>query len=104
MAICALIFGIVGIILFWVPYFNVIPLILSVVGIVLAAMAMKKAKAEGQPSGLAVAGLVLSIIGTVLAFIGACACTICPACTCLCAGESAAAGASMLEDMMMDLM
>ena len=67
MAIASLILGIlgcIGVFVSWSPLCFVF-LVLSVVGIVMAAMARKNA-----PSGLATAGLVTSIIGTAFSAIG----------------------------------
>ena len=65
LAIAALICGICGIVLFWIPYANIILLILSILGIVFGVKARKVCPSKG----MATAGLVLSIIGTVLGFI-----------------------------------
>jgi hypothetical protein len=77
MAIAALVCGIVGIVLGWVPGVNYIALILGILGIVFGALARKNAPADKK--GLATAGLVLGIIGTVCAGIGVIACTLCAA-------------------------
>ncbi len=92
MAIASLILGIVGIIVsFFVPFpISIIGLILSIVGIVLGALARKKAKAAGEPAGLATAGMVISIISVVLSAIGVIACG---ACVALGAGALASLGA-----------
>ena len=72
MAIVGLVLGIVSIVFSfftlstWAP---IVALILGVVGIVLSAMAMSAAKKTGGKSGMAVAGLVLSIIGSVFALL-----------------------------------
>ena len=49
---------------------GIIGLILGIVGIILGAIGMKKAKANGESKGLALAGLICGIVGAVLAFIG----------------------------------
>jgi hypothetical protein len=59
---------------------------LAIIGIVLSAVGMSKAKKENQPTGICVAGLVLSIIGLVLSLIGL-------LCTALCIGAVAGLGA-----------
>jgi hypothetical protein len=87
MAIAALVCGIVGIVGGWIPGFNVFALVLAILGIVFGALAMKNAAADKK--GIATAGLVLGIIGTVCAGIGVIACTICAA-----AGASAINAAS----------
>ncbi|MDR3208072.1 MAG: DUF4190 domain-containing protein [Oscillospiraceae bacterium] len=74
-AIAALVMGIVGIVLFWVPFFNTVTLILSIVGVVLAVGARKEAPQNA--AGIATAGLVLSVIGLVVSGIGFISCTLC---------------------------
>ena len=54
-----------GLVLFWVPVLGVL---LAGVGIVLSAVGLSQVKKTGGPTGLAVAGLVLGILG-VLAFL-----------------------------------
>jgi hypothetical protein len=51
--------------------------LLGVLGIIFSSVARSRAKAAGQPTGLATAGLVLSIIGTIFAFIFFLACVAC---------------------------
>jgi hypothetical protein len=54
-----------GLVLFWVPVLGVI---LAAVGVALSAVGLSQNKKMGGPTGLAVAGLVLGILG-VLAFL-----------------------------------
>lgn len=79
LSIIGLILGILAVVFFWFPVANYFFLVCGIVGIVLSAMGRKKAKAAGASTGLATAGLVLSIIGTCLSGIGVFACTICAA-------------------------
>jgi hypothetical protein len=58
--------GLCGLVLFWVPVLGVI---LAAVGVVLSAVGLSQLKKTGGPTGLAVAGLALGILG-VLAFVG----------------------------------
>ncbi len=76
--IVGLVCGIISIVLYWVPWFNIITLILGIVGIVFSVKGRKNA--PGGKTGLATAGLVLSIIGTVLSGIGFITCTLCVTC------------------------
>ena len=85
MGVAGLVLGILAAIGGWIPGLSYVAWLIAIIGIVLSAMAMKKAKAENQPTGLAVAGLVLSIIGLVLSLLGL-------ICTVLCV--AAAAGAA----------
>jgi len=64
MSIAALVCGIIGIIGAFIPYVNIFCLVLAILGIVFGVKGMKKAKITGAGKGLAVAGLVLGIIGT----------------------------------------
>lgn len=76
MAVASLICGILGLIGGWIPVVQYFTLILSIIGLILGIIARKKAAQEGQPKGMATAGIVLSIIG--LAFAGIIIlCTIC---------------------------
>lgn len=87
-SIAALVLGIIGAIFAWFGVIGIFALVCSVMGIVFAVIGRKKSFAAlGKPSGMATAGLVLSIIGTALAAIGVIACFACAACI-----GSAAAG------------
>jgi energy-converting hydrogenase Eha subunit C len=90
MGIAGLVLGILSAIGGWIPFVNYIAWIFGVVGIVLSALAKKKGKAENQPTGIATAGLVLSIIGLALSVIGL-------ICTVACIGALGAAGAGFLD-------
>lgn len=68
MAIASLVLGICSIVYLF---------FLGIIGIVLAVMAKKKMLAAGYPTGLATAGLVLSIIGTALGAILVVTCLSC---------------------------
>lgn len=80
MAVAGLVFGIlslVGAIFSWIPILSYFALPLSIVGVVLSAIAMKK---QPEKKGMAIAGLVMSIIALVLSSILLIACTVCVAC------------------------
>ena len=70
MGAASLVLGIIAVVLSL--FFPVIAAIVGVIGIILGALAKKKA-----PSGVATAGLVLSIIGTALAVALYLACVAC---------------------------
>jgi len=75
MAVAGLILGILSLIGGSIPVANTFPMwLFGLIGIIISAIARKKAKAAGQPSGMATAGLVLSIIGFVFALITFIAC------------------------------
>jgi len=73
MAVAGLVLGILSLIGGSIPVANAFPMwLFGVIGIILSSIARKREK-----SGIATAGLVLSIIGTVYAFTLFLACVIC---------------------------
>lgn len=72
LAIASLVSGIVSIVFSFIGLSIPFGLIIGIVGIILGVMAKKK-----NPCGMATAGLVLSIIGTVLCAIVFIACMAC---------------------------
>ena len=83
MGIAALVCGILGIVGGLIPYVGYFTFILSILGVVFGAISMKKLKATGQSQGLAIAGLVLGIVGCAFSLIGAIcySCILCTACS-----------------------
>lgn len=65
MGVASLVFGIIGIVLCWIPVVNWLGILLCVAGIVLGALGRK----NPAKKGVATAGLVCSIIGLVLGVI-----------------------------------
>ena len=84
MSIAGLVLGIAAIVLAWFYMVNIAALIAGIIGIILAVKGKNASAAAGCPTGLGTAGLVLSIIGTVIAGIGFLSCTVCV----LCAGNA----------------
>jgi len=79
MDVAGLILGILSIVGGSIPGVNTFPMwLLGIAGIIVSTMARNKAQQAGQPTTMATAGLVLSIIGTVLALIIwiACICAV----------------------------
>ena len=66
-AIAGLVLGIVAIVIVWFPVSNIVAFILGIIGIVLAASSLKKIPEGAQNRGIAIAGLVISILSLVLA-------------------------------------
>ncbi len=89
LSIAALVLGICGCALFWFSVANVIILAANILGIIFGIKGRKKSMAAyGKASGIATAGLVLSIIGTSICGIGVLSCTVCVGCT-ACAAQGA---------------
>ena len=80
LSIAGLVLGIIAIVFAWFYVVNIAAVVCGVVGIICAVKGRSQASAAGNPSGLGTAGLVLSIIGTVLAGIGFLSCTVCVWC------------------------
>lgn len=76
-SIASLVLGILAIVFAWFYMINIAAVICGIVGIALAIVGRNKSLASGVPNGIGTAGLVLSIIGTVLAGIGFISCTVC---------------------------
>ncbi len=72
MAIASLVLGIISIIFAFTGPVSFVGIIVGVVGIILGAVARKN-----DPSGIAIGGLVTSIIGTSMALIFYLACVAC---------------------------
>ena len=78
MAIASLVLGVVSIVFCW---FWPIALFAAIIGVVLGFLARSKAKQMGMPPGMAMAGMVLSIVGLaltvlIIAAVAACACGV----------------------------
>ncbi len=82
-SIAGLVLGIVGIVFAFGPisaWLCVIALPVAIVGLVLSVVGGKKLKANGQPAGIATAGLVIGIIAVVFAAISFFTCGLCVIC------------------------
>ena len=74
LAICGLVLSFLG------GWFSIIALPASIVGLVLSVVGGKKAKANGEKNGLAVAGLVVGIVAVLFSAIFFFTCGICVLC------------------------
>ena len=85
-AVASLVLGIIGIVFSFFTFINLISLACAIIGIVCSVIGRTKSKkATGKVSGIATAGLVLSIIGTVFSALGA-------VCTIACIGTATSIG------------
>ena len=83
MAVAAMVLGILALVVMFIPGIGVISIPMSIVGIILGAFGKKQLSAEGKPTGMATAGIVMGIIALAISTLftlicGACAaaCTI----------------------------
>ncbi len=76
MAVAALVLGIFGTILCWFPA-ALLGVPLALVGLILAILARKNAVQTQQPTGMATAGMVMSIVGLTLGILLSAACFAC---------------------------
>lgn len=72
LAVAALVLGIISVVFFWIPFVDILTLVLGIVAVILAIIAGKQGK-----NGMAVAGLVLGIIGVVFSAISFVSCVLC---------------------------
>ena len=79
-SIAALILGIVSIVLCFPYILSALAMACGIVGIICATNGQKYCLEAGQPTGLATAGLVLSISGLTLSAISVFTCTLCVTC------------------------
>ena len=86
LAVAGLVLGIISVVFLWVPFVNTVALICGIIGIVCSAKGRAINTRYREPSCLATAGLVLSIIGTALSGIGFLSCTMCSLCVGLSGG------------------
>lgn len=74
MAVAALVLGIIGIVFSWFPLLAV-PL--AIIGMILGIVARKNAVNTAQPTNMATAGLVVSVIGIAISILITVACISC---------------------------
>lgn len=79
-SIAALILGIVSILLACFYLLSAVSMACGIVGIICATNGQKYCLDQGQPTGLATAGLVLSIIGLTISSVSFLTCTLCMTC------------------------
>ena len=69
LGVAALILGILAVVCSFIPCFSFWAIVLGVIGIILGAVGLSKAKKGGGSKGLPKSGLILSIIGTAIAVV-----------------------------------
>lgn len=67
MGVASLVLGILALIVAWVPCVGVYALLFSVIGLILGAIGMVKAKKTGEGKGLSIAGFVCNVVATAIA-------------------------------------
>ena len=69
LSIGGLVLGILSVVLSFLPFVDIIAIILGVIGLVLSLVALTRLHGMGGAMGKAIAGLVLSVIGILIAII-----------------------------------
>ncbi len=69
LSIAGMVLGIVSLAVLCIPYVNFLSLVCAIVGLILSIIGKKKSKAANAPTGMATAGIVLSIIALAIAIV-----------------------------------
>ena len=77
MAIAALVLGILALIFMLIPGLGFLAVIVSIVGIILGVVGKKQLQAKDSPTGMATAGIVMSIIALALSLLTLIICVAC---------------------------
>ena len=77
MAVASMVLGILALVWMFIPVINIVAPIIAIIGIVLGAVGKKKLAAEGKPTGMATAGMVMSIIALAISTFIVVACAAC---------------------------
>ena len=77
MPVASLVLGIIGTLLSWHPFLMVLGAPMAIIAIILGVMSRKQLAANGQPTGIATAGMVLGIVGTTISALIFAACAAC---------------------------
>ncbi len=67
MGVASLVLGILALIVAWVPCIGIYALVFSVLGLILGAVGMVKAKKTGKGKGLSISGFVCNVVATAIA-------------------------------------
>jgi hypothetical protein len=70
LGIAALVFGIVAILGSWIPFVNIVSMVLAIIGIIVGIMALRKVKrGEATNRGMSLIGIGLSVVALVLSLV-----------------------------------
>lgn len=69
LATAGFVLGLLGLLSSWIPFLNIVGIILGVIGVVLAGVGLAKSKKANAGKGLAIAGLVLGALAVVIAVL-----------------------------------
>ena len=77
MAVASLILGILSLLLMWIPFFGLVAILTSILGIILGVVGKKQLVEREEPTGMATAGIVMSIIALILSVVFTLLCAAC---------------------------
>jgi hypothetical protein len=69
LATAGFVLGLLGLLSSWIPFLNVVGIMLGIIGVVLAAVGLAKSKKVNAGKGLAIAGLVLGVLAVLIAVL-----------------------------------
>ncbi|MFT4008833.1 MAG: hypothetical protein QM655_02205 [Nocardioidaceae bacterium] len=69
LAVAGFVLGLLGLLGSFIPVVNIGAIVLAVIGLVLAGIGLARSKSARGGKGLAIAGLILSVLGIIIAII-----------------------------------
>ena len=69
LATAGFVLGLVGLFGSWIPFLNVMAILVAVIGVILAGFGLAQSKTVGGGRRLAIAGMVLGVLAVVLAVL-----------------------------------
>lgn len=69
LATAGFVLGLLGLLSSWIPFLNIVGIILGVIGVVLASVGLAKSKKVNAGKGLAIAGIVLGVLAVIFAVL-----------------------------------
>lgn len=69
LATAGFVLGLLGLLGSWIPFLNIIGIILGVLGVVLAGVGLAKSKKVNAGKGLAIAGIILGVLAVIFAVL-----------------------------------
>jgi len=77
MAVASMVLGILSLLVMWIPVIGIVAVPMSLIGVILGASSKKSLTAQGKPTGVATAGIVMSVIALAISILFTLVCAAC---------------------------